>query len=103
MQPLVAMAMSLCSLLAGMPVDGPPRITSTTTTGISAVTASPMASVISDRPGPAVAVSAGTPPNEAPSAMLIDASSSSACTSTPPTLGSAGASHSSSSVAGVIG
>ena len=35
--------------------------------------------------------------------MLIEASSSSACTSTPPTFGSAGASHSSSSVAGVIG
>ena len=34
---------------------------------------------------------------------LIDANSSSACTSTPPTLGSAGASHSSTSVAGVIG
>ncbi len=35
--------------------------------------------------------------------MLIDASSSSACTSTPPTCGSAGAMYSRSSVAGVIG
>ncbi len=35
--------------------------------------------------------------------MLTEASSSSACTSVPPTLASAGAIHSSSSVAGVIG
>ena len=35
--------------------------------------------------------------------MLIEASSSSACSSVPPTLVSAGAIHSSSSVAGVIG
>ena len=34
--------------------------------------------------------------------MFTDASSSSACTRVPPTLGSAGASHSSTSVAGVI-
>ena len=35
--------------------------------------------------------------------MLIDASSSSACNSVPPTLVNAGAIHSRSSVAGVIG
>ena len=95
-RPLSAMLRSLCSLLAGIPVEGPPRITSTTTTGTSAATARPSASVISERPGPAVAVSDGTPPNEAPMTMLIEASSSSACTSAPPTLASAGASHSSS-------
>ena len=86
-----------------MPVDGPPRITSTTTSGISEAVASPSASIISDRPGPDVAVSDGVPPNEAPMIMLIAASSSSACSSTPPTLASAGASHSRISVAGVIG
>jgi hypothetical protein len=79
------------------------RITSTTTTGTSAATPRPSASIISARPGPEVAVSAGTPPYEAPSAMLMDASSSSACTSVPPIFVSAGDSHSSSSVAGVIG
>ena len=61
-RPLTANDRSLCSLLAGMPVDGPPRITSTTTIGTSAATARPMPSVISARPGPAVAVSDGTPP-----------------------------------------
>ena len=61
-KPLTAMFTSLCSLFAGMPVDGPPRITSTTTIGTSAATASPSASIISDRPGPEVAVSEGTPP-----------------------------------------
>ena len=101
--PLTANDRSLCSLFAGMPVDGPPRITSTTTIGTSAATARPMPSVISARPGPAVAVSDGTPPYDAPMIMLTDASSSSACSSVPPTLASAGAIHSSSSVAGVIG
>ena len=62
-----------------------------------------MASVISASPGPAVAVSEGTPPYEAPMIMLTEASSSSACSSVPPTWVSAGAIHSSSSVAGVIG
>ena len=45
-----------------MPVDGPPRITSTTTIGISAAVASPSASIISESPGPEVAVSDGVPP-----------------------------------------
>jgi hypothetical protein len=102
-RPLTAKDRSLCSLLAGMPVDGPPRITSTTTIGTSALTASPMASVINASPGPAVAVSEGTPPYEAPMIMFTEASSSSACSSVPPTWVSAGAIHSSSSVAGVIG
>ena len=94
---------SLCSDLVGMPVDGPPRITSMTTMGVSEATASPIDSIISARPGPDVAVSAGVPPNEPPMIMLIDASSSSACTSTPPTFSRLGASHSRISVAGVIG
>ncbi len=102
-RPKTANERSLCSLLAGMPVEGPPRMTSTTTMGTSAATARPMPSAISDRPGPAVAVSEGTPPKLAPMIMLTEASSSSACSSEPPTLVSAGAIHSSISVAGVMG
>ena len=86
-----------------MPVEGPPRITSTTTIGISAEVARPSASIISERPGPEVAVSAGVPPKDEPMIMLMAASSSSACSSAPPTLARLGASHSSTSVAGVIG
>ena len=78
-------------------------MTSTTTIGVSDATARPMPSVISARPGPDVAVSDGTPPNDEPMIMLTDASSSSACSSEPPMRVSAGAIHSSSSVAGVIG
>ncbi len=86
-----------------MPVEGPPRMTSTTTIGISEAVARPMASIISDRPGPDVAVSDGVPPYEPPMIMLTEASSSSACTSAPPIRARLGASHSRISVAGVIG
>ena len=65
--------------------------------------ASPIASVIKVRPGPEVAVIAGEPANDAPITMLIDAISSSACTTTPPNLGSSAAKNSIKSVAGVIG
>jgi hypothetical protein len=41
-----------CSLLVGMPVEGPTRMTSTMTTGVSALTARPSDSVISAGPGP---------------------------------------------------
>ncbi len=94
---------SACSDLVGMPVEGPPRMTLTTTTGTSAATASPSDSVMRANPGPDVAVSEGAPPNEAPMSMLMEASSSSACTRAPPTRVMAAASHSSRSVAGVIG
>ena len=39
---------SPCSGLVGWPVDGPPRWTLTTTSGISAITASPIASCLSE-------------------------------------------------------
>src|SRR5450759_1059896 len=55
----MAIFRSPCSDLVGMPVDGPPRITSTTTTGISAEVARPSSSIISESPGPEVAVSSG--------------------------------------------
>ena len=81
---------------------GPVRITSTTTTGTSATTPSPSDSIMSET-GPGSRGERGQAAEEAPSAMLMEASSSSACTSVPPTSVSAGASHSRSSVAGVIG
>ncbi len=64
----------------GMPVDGPPRCTLMIVAGISAKYASPMNSVISDTPGPDVAVKARAPFQPAPITMPTEASSSSACT-----------------------
>src|ERR1017187_10642539 len=49
--PLTAMFKSDCSMFVGMPVEGPPRCTSTMTSGISAMTAQPSASVLSEIPG----------------------------------------------------
>ena len=63
-----------------MPVDGPARCTSNNTVGISAKYASPRNSLISDRPGPLVAVKARAPFQLAPITMPMAASSSSACT-----------------------
>ena len=97
------MLRSDCSDLVAIPVDGPTRITSTTTTGVSEAAASPSPSIISDRPGPEVAVTEGRPPKDAPMIMLIEASSSSACKSAPPVWARAGARYSRISVAGVIG
>ena len=45
-----------CSVLVGRPVAGPPRWTSTTTRGISAIQARPRPSLMREMPGPAVAV-----------------------------------------------
>ena len=50
--------MSACCVRVGMPVEGPPRCTLMMVTGISAKYARPMNSVISDTPGPEVAVNA---------------------------------------------
>jgi hypothetical protein len=52
---------SPCSTLVGSPVEGPPRCTSTTTSGISAITARPSISVLSAIPGPEVMVMAVLP------------------------------------------
>src|SRR5664280_3433374 len=75
---------SACSGFVGMPVEGPPRWTSTHTSGSSATLASPSTSVLSERPGPEVAVMALTPANDAPTAAATPAISSSACSSDPP-------------------
>src|SRR5512137_622319 len=63
-----------------MPVEGPPRCTLMIVAGISAKYASPMNSLISDTPGPEVAVNARAPFHPAPITIPIEASSSSACT-----------------------
>ena len=56
--------------------------------GISAIDAQPIASVLSEMPGPALPVTARYPENENPSAIETAASSSSACTKIPPYFGS---------------
>ena len=61
-----------CSVLVGSPVAGPPRCTSTTTRGISDIHASPNPSLISENPGPAVAVIAFLPANPPPRSPVID-------------------------------
>ncbi len=53
---------SACSFFVGMPVDGPARWTSMTTSGSSTMTARPIASVLSAMPGPDEAVIASAPP-----------------------------------------
>ena len=70
---------SACCVRVGMPVDGLPRCTSNSTTGISAKYARPRNSCISETPGPDVVVNARAPFHAAPITMPIDASSSSAC------------------------
>jgi hypothetical protein len=73
-----------CSLLVGIPVDGPPRWTLTTTRGSSAIVARPIISVFSDMPGPLVAVSAFFPAKLAPTHAPTPAISSSHCSIVPP-------------------
>src|SRR6516225_6829338 len=72
--------MSHCWVRVGMPVEGPARWMFMITAGISAKYESPMNSVISETPGPDVAVKARAPFQEAPITMPIEASSSSPCT-----------------------
>src|SRR5438094_981791 len=56
--------------------------------GISAIDAQPIASALSEIPGPALPVTARYPPYEHPRAIETDASSSSAWTKIPPYFGS---------------
>src|SRR5215212_9237248 len=78
LRPNIACSRSDCSVLVGRPVEGPPRCTSTTTSGSSVITARPRASDFSETPGPDVVVTPSAPPKEAPIAALIPAISSSA-------------------------
>ena len=52
-RPNMAGRRSDCSVLVGMPVDGPARITSTMIIGSSVMTARPIVSALRSRPGPA--------------------------------------------------
>src|SRR6476659_5916805 len=79
---------SLCSTLVGNPVLGPPRWILQIMSGISAMDAQPIASPLSEIPGPALPVTARYPEYEQPSAIETEASSSSACTKMPPYFGS---------------
>ncbi len=78
LRPYIACSRSLCSVLVGRPVDGPPRWTSTITSGSSRLTASPIVSALSAMPGPEEVVTPSAPPKEAPSAAPMPAISSSA-------------------------
>ena len=79
LRPNIACSRSACSVFVGSPVLGPPRWTSTTTSGSSSETASPIVSLFRARPGPEVVLTATAPPYAAPRAMPIAAISSSAC------------------------
>ena len=87
----------------GRPVHGPPRITLTTTTGISRMHAAPRFSCISENPGPLVAVMDFTPATEAPTIAPMLAISSSIWMKRPPNWGRRAAISSAISVEGVIG
>ena len=78
-RPNIASSRSVCSVLVGMPVDGPARCTSTISIGSSRLIASPSASALRSRPGPEVPVAASAPENAAPIAIDAAAISSSAC------------------------
>ena len=76
--PNIACNKSACSDLVGMPVDGPARWMFRMTSGSSIITASPIASLFSARPGPDVPVTPICPAKEAPIAVITAAISSSA-------------------------
>jgi hypothetical protein len=78
LRPYMTWSRSDCSVLVGRPVDGPPRWMSQMTSGISSDTASPIASLFNEMPGPDDVVTASDPPNEAPIAAPTPAISSSA-------------------------
>ncbi len=77
-RPYTAISRSDCSVLVGIPVEGPARCTSTTIIGSSSAAASPIVSAFRSIPGPLVAVTPSRPPNAAPSAIPAAAISSSA-------------------------
>jgi hypothetical protein len=77
-RPSTACSRSACSVLVGIPVDGPARCTSTITSGSSSITARFIASDLSAMPGPEVPVTDRSPANEAPMAAQMAAISSSA-------------------------
>ena len=102
LRPKSTCSKSVCSVLVGKPVDGPPRITSTITKGSSSITAKFMASDFKQMPGPDVEVTPNVPTNEAPIVVQQAANSSSHCMVTTP-MALCFASSLRMSVAGVMG
>ena len=62
LRPNIACSRSDCSVFVGSPVEGPPRCTSTTSSGSSVITARPIVSHFSATPGPDVVVTPSAPP-----------------------------------------
>ena len=62
LRPNIAWSRSACSVFVGRPVLGPPRCTSTMTSGSSVITARPIASLLRHTPGPLVPVTPTAPP-----------------------------------------
>src|SRR6266700_8233389 len=60
--PYRAISRSACSVLVGMPVDGPARWMSQTISGSSTETARPIVSALRHMPGPDVVVTPSAPP-----------------------------------------
>src|SRR4030066_1249998 len=102
-EPYLVCITSPWAALVGCPVEGPPLIPFTITIGVSDMAAYPIASCISENPGPDVAVIDFTPPQEAPMIADMHAISSSICRKTPLVPLSRWASPSAISVDGVIG
>ncbi|MBP2689870.1 MAG: hypothetical protein H6Q83_2057 [Deltaproteobacteria bacterium] len=96
-------ARSSCPVRVGMPVAGPGRIPSATTTGVSSIPASESASTIRANPPPEVATIDRAPAYEAPIAMFRAAISSSACSNTRPSGGPSTESPCRMPLPGVIG
>ena len=61
LRPMTAWNRSACSVLVGIPVDGPARCTSTITRGSSVITPRPTASIFRAMPGPDVVVTPSRP------------------------------------------
>jgi hypothetical protein len=77
-RPNSTISRSACSGFVGMPVDGPARWMSRTSSGSSSITPRPIVSDFRTTPGPAEVVTPSEPPKLAPSAAPAAAISSSA-------------------------
>ncbi len=84
-------------------MEGPPRWTLTTTHGASIMVASPMFSIIREKPGPEVTVMHLVPVHTPPATAAMLASSSSIWMKVPPIIGNLREMRSTTSVEGVIG
>src|SRR5215475_123316 len=70
LRPYSAISRSACSVLVGMPVDGPARWMSQTISGSSTAVARPMVSDFRHMPGPDVLVTPSAPPRAAPTPLI---------------------------------